>query len=74
MARDAEGNTAIHLAAMYQSCLEPLLEAMNRNNVKFDLDAYNLGTYFYMINIDYTSLIVYNFIPLRPRVSNHPKA
>ncbi|XP_026322202.1 nuclear factor NF-kappa-B p110 subunit-like isoform X2 [Hyposmocoma kahamanoa] len=41
MARDAGGNTAIHLAAMYQTCLEPLLEALNRNNVEFDLNAYN---------------------------------
>lgn len=48
LARDHDGNTCIHLAAMYETCLEPLLEAMNRNNVEFDVNAYNCGKYMFL--------------------------
>ncbi|CAG9795155.1 unnamed protein product [Diatraea saccharalis] len=41
MIEDAEGNNVIHNAVIYQSCLEPLLTALKRSSVPFNINAYN---------------------------------
>ncbi|CAH0407357.1 unnamed protein product [Chilo suppressalis] len=41
MIEDLEGNNVIHNAVIYQSCLEPLLTALKRSRVSFNLNAFN---------------------------------
>ncbi|XP_041970286.1 uncharacterized protein LOC121726813 isoform X2 [Aricia agestis] len=41
MLRDSKGNNAIHYAVRYQTCLEPLVQAINTNNVHCDLNTLN---------------------------------
>ncbi|XP_050343891.1 nuclear factor NF-kappa-B p110 subunit isoform X2 [Nymphalis io] len=41
MEEDGDGNNAIHYAVIYQSCIEPLLDAIKTYSVPCDINAYN---------------------------------